>query len=165
MYEVGETICLWQEKIVPGTEENPGSVMVLKEVLVTITGTKTGVPYEFSGEPASGTSIRGIGDDGKVYEKHWDFWPESQTCGFQDQWSVRNDGEGDDPFWAPKEAVHTHNQLQGFNKENGSNIRRLDKNGNPILPKGDVVYCEEHDDYRHRGGSCFHCLIEEMKKA
>lgn len=157
-YEVGKTICLWQEKI----DFEKRVVTVLKEVLVKITETKTGVLGEFSGKPVSGTSLKGVGDDGKEYEKHWDSWPESQTNCFTDQWSVRDDGEGDDHFWFPKEAVHAYNSLRRANEKASNNIVRVDTLGQPIVPKGDVTYCNKHDEYRHEGQKCLGCLIEKV---
>lgn len=154
-YEVGQVVCLWQEEL------RPGRVTVLKEVLVTITGVKTGVPGEFSRRPVSMHSLRGIGDDGKPYEKHWDSWPESQTNDFLGQWTFRDDGEGDDRFWIPMEAVHAYNTLNAFKKHFPNEpVVRLDKSDKPIVPKGDVEYCEKHDDYRHKGSQCFWCILE-----
>ena len=66
-YKVGQKICLWQEDVDPNT----GTVTILKEVIVTITETKTGVPSEHSGQPSSRQSLKGVGDDGKTYRKHW----------------------------------------------------------------------------------------------
>jgi len=141
-------------------------VTVLKEVLVTITEVKTGVPGFFSLKPVSMHSLRGIGDDGKLYEKHWVNWPESQTNDYLGQWSIRDDGEGDDRFWIPKEAVHAHNMLSDLKKQfPNEKIVRLDKSGQPIVPKGDVEYCEKHDDYRHKGSKCFECAIENQDSA
>ena len=154
-YEVGQVVCLWQEEL------RPGKVTVLKEVLVTITGVKTGVPGFFSLKPVSMQSLRGIGDDCKLYEKHWVNWPESQTNDYLGQWSSRDDGEGDDRFWIPKEAVHAYNTLNDLKKRfPDEQIVRLDKSGQPIVPKGDVEYCEKHDDYRHKGSQCFWCILE-----
>jgi hypothetical protein len=155
-YEVGKVVCLWHEDV------QPGSVTVLKEVLVTITETKTGVPGEWSREPVSSISLRGIGDDGKTYEKHWDSWPESQTNCFTGQWSTRDDAEG---VWVPKEAVHAHGALRRHNEQYPSKqLTRKDRNGQPILPKGDVTYCEKHDEYDHLGSECLLCSLDARKK-
>lgn len=154
--EVGHVMCLWHEDV------KPEGVTVLKEVLVTITETKTGVPGEFSRNPVSSQSLRGIGDDGKTYEKHWESWPESQTNCFTTQWSMRDDGEGDNPFWIPKEAVHAYDELRRAKEQHPElKLERRDKNGQPVLPKGDVVHCAEHDEYTHKGTTCFSCHVAE----
>jgi hypothetical protein len=155
-YVIGQKVCLWQEDIRHGM-----GVVVLKEVIVTVTEIKTGVPGHWSRTPVSSQSLRGIGDDGKVYEKHWESWPESQTNCFTDQWSMRDDGEGDDPYWTPKEAVYAYNDLSRYNSGREVNVLvRTDVNGNSILPKGDFVHCAVHDLYGHSGQCCFKCLIE-----
>jgi len=157
IYAVGSKVCLWQEKMADG------KVTVLKEVIVTITERKTGVPGEFSRKPVSSKSLRGIGDDGKVYEKHWESWPESQTDCFTDRWSMRDDGEGEYRFWAPKEAVHSHTHLKlALEAHPGLKLVRVDKDGQPIVPKGDVVYCTEHDEYAHVGTECWQCYFGKL---
>ena len=158
-YEIGQAICLWQEIV----DFENGVVTVMKEVLVKITETKTGVPGEFSNKPVDMTSLKGVGDDGKEYTKHWDYWPESQTNSFIDQWDCRDDGEGDDKFWFPKEATHAHNDLCRTNKKLEKKMVRVDVNCKPIVPKGDVDHCEQHDYYSHKGGKCFGCLMEKVK--
>lgn len=161
MYEVNDKICLWQIKIVLGSTE----VRVVKEVMVTITETKTGVPGEFSGHPAPFESLRGLGNDGKVYEKHWDFWPESQACDFTTQWTIREDGEGEglEIFWAPAEATHVYNELASRRKGTPE-FTLIDKDGASILPKGDFDYCLEHDSYWSRRIECFWCHVENISK-
>ncbi len=157
--EVGHVMCLWQEDV------KPDGVTVLKKVLVTITETKIGVPGEYSREPVSSQSLRGIGDDGKTYEKHWNSWPES-VINCLATWTRRNDGEGDDPFWIPKEAVHAYGDLRLANRQHPElKLERRDKNGQPILPRGDVVYCKEHDEYTHNGSTCFLCHVAKMEAA
>ena len=139
--------------------------MVQKEILVTITETKTGVLGEWSQKPVALTSLRGIGDDGKTYEKHWEYWPESQTRDFIGQWSMRDDGEDADKYWTPKEAIYAYNELRSANKRNKKKLVRTDCNGNTITPKGDIIYCEKHDEYNHQGDTCFHCYMESRKIA
>jgi hypothetical protein len=130
-------------------------------VPVTITETKTGTPSDFSRRPVNQQSLKGIGNDGKLYEKHWDYWPESQTNDFMDCWSLRDDGAGSQQFWTPKEAVHAYNNLQRFKKQNkdAGELVRLDVQGQQIMPKGDIVFCKEHDRYYYQGGNCIHCLV------
>lgn len=165
-HKIGQKICLWQEEVYRET----GLVTVLKEVVVTLTEIKTGVPGEFSETPTNLESLRGVGDDGKVYEKHWYYWPESQTNDFIDRWSLREDEDGDGRivFWSPVEAVYAHNRLADHNRKHGEEhgvLRRVDKAGNAILPKGDVVHCEKHDEYHYPDSKCFRCFLEEHKKA
>lgn len=157
MFHVGQKVCLWQEEI------ETGKVTVLKEVIVTVEEIKTGVLGEFSEKPSTLQSLRGIGDDGQEYQKHWRYWPESQTQDFNDRWSMRDDGEGEFSFWVPKEAVHAYNDLSRFNREHGHGITRLDKAGNPILPKGDVDHCVEHDFYSHKDTRCWYCYVASRK--
>lgn len=157
MIQKGHKICLWKEEIFND------KVVVVKEVIVTITDIKTGVPGEWSNEPTNRQSLRGLGDDGKIYEKHWDYWPESQTDDFMDQWSMRED-DGD--VWVPQEAAHLHNKLNNHNRRHGDThpLKRVDLQGNPILPKGDLTRCEAHDEYLLPGRKCFKCLLERSKK-
>jgi hypothetical protein len=158
-YSIGQKICLWQEHV------RLGAVIVLKEVIVTITEIKTGVLGEYSMRPASSQSLRGIGDDGKTYEKHWDVWPESQTNDFIGQWSPRLDGEGEHHFWIPQEAVYAYDSLRRHNERFGQThgvIKRTDINEAEVLPKGDFSYCKEHEYYSPLGNHCFHCMLEGM---
>lgn len=159
MYEVGQTVCLWQEQV----DFKAAIVTVLKEVLVKITETKTGVLGEFSNMPVDMQSLKGVGDDGKEYTKHWDMWPESQSNLFIDQWDCRDDGEGDNPIWFPKEATHAHNDLNRANKKLEKKIVRVDTAGQSIVPKGSVDLCEKHDYYSHKGSECFECLMDKVR--
>ncbi len=161
-HKTGQKICLWQEKV----DRETGLVTVLKEVVVTLTEIKTGVPGEFSETPTNLESLRGVGDDGKVYEKHWDYWPESQTDDFIDRWSMREDGLGESNFWSPVEAVYAHNRLADHNRKHGEKhgvLHRVDQAGNAILPKGDIVHCEKHDEYHYPDSKCLRCFLEERK--
>jgi hypothetical protein len=158
--EIGDKICLWQEEF----DFKAKAIKVLKEVIVTITETKVDVPGEFSGKPCTYQSLRGIGDDAKEYEKHWDYWPEAQTRTFTDVWSMRDDGIGKKKVWIPKEAVHAYGELVRVNKKlkvNEQLVRIYADNTNAI-PKGDVTYCEKHDEYTHKGQDCFYCLVEKQ---
>ena len=161
MYIVGQKVCLWQEVV------TAGQVLVLKEVIVTITETKTGVFGRWSQKPVTQMSLRGLGDDGKVYEKHWESWPESQTNDLISQWSMRDDGVGGvvTKYWTPKEAVYAHNELRSVNKRLEKKLVRIDINGNTLVPKGDIVHCAKHDEYNHQGDTCFSCYIESQKIA
>lgn len=153
MYNIDQKVCLWQIQAIPGSRQ----IVVLKEVIVTITEMKTGAPGEHSREPSSLQSLRGIGDDGNLYEKHWEEWPESQTNDFQSQWNMRDDGvgEGVEQYWIPMEAVYVYNS---FSKVKAEGCKLIDINSADILPKGDISYCEEHDRYTHgKGTTCFFC--------
>jgi hypothetical protein len=130
----------------------------LKEVIVTITEIKVGVPGQFSQTPSPSQSLKGQGNDGKVYEKHWEFWPESQTMDYITQWTLRDDGVGREPFWVPHEAIYVYDAVR-------EGMRIIDQQGNDIRPKGDFVYCREHNSYAHTGGRCIHCIIAERKAA
>ncbi len=156
MIKKGHKVCLWKEEI------RNRNVVVVKEVVVTITDTKTGVPGEWSNEPTSHQSLRGLGDDGKVYEKHWEEWPESQTD-TSGMWSMRED---DGEVWIPQEAAHLHNKLNDHNRKHvGLYLKRVDLQGNPILPKGDLTRCEAHDEYLLPGRNCFQCLLGRSRRA
>lgn len=152
MYQVNQKVCLWQTNIVPGSNQ----ITVVKEVIVTITEIKTGVPGEYSGKPVSHQSLRGVGDDGKTYEKHWDQWPESQTNDFLSSWTHRDDGVSinGNNSWTPYEAVHGYNIVSRVSKKR---VKLIDLTGVEIKPKGDVVYCEKHDCYNHAGVDCIYC--------
>ncbi|MFA6445819.1 MAG: hypothetical protein WCW14_01035 [Candidatus Paceibacterota bacterium] len=140
--------------------------VVLKEVMVTITETKTGVPGEFSREPSCGLSLKGIGDDGKVYEKHWESWPESQTNCFTGEWSLRDDGDKsvDHGFWSPKEAVYVWDKVLRHNTKYPDKKVTLIKEGFTPIPKGHVTYCSTHDHYQHPDQPCHFCIMEMMQK-
>ncbi|GEM_PF-3275603 len=159
IYAIGQNICLWQVRQEFGSAE----LCVLKEVIVTITEIKTGAPGEFSGNPVSSQSLRGIGDDGKIYEKHWNSWPESQTRDFVDQWSIRDDGEGIQRFWIPKEAIHVYDAASC--RKGPSEFILINQSGAAIKPKGDVVYCEEHDRYSYKDNTCFWCYAAMLDVA
>ncbi|MCB9814860.1 hypothetical protein H6784_05645 [Candidatus Nomurabacteria bacterium] len=159
-YAIGKEVCLWQERV------EAGKVTVLKEVIVRITEIKTGVPGEFSRNPQMSQSLRGIGDDGNVYEKHWNYWPEAQIRCFDTQWSMRDDGAGEHNFWIPKEAVYAYNELKYFVKHccDSDTIVRVDTKGQPIIPKGDCTYCEKHDEFHYSWQECFRCSMENRQK-
>jgi hypothetical protein len=162
-YQVGQKICLWQVGYRNQPTESP-ALHILKEVIVTITETKIGVPGEFSQEPVSSQSLRGLGDDGKTYEKHWDSWPESQTNCFTDSWSMRDDGAGGEQFWTPMEAVYVYDAVSRHSKHSGDTIKIvIGASSEEVKPKGDISYCAEHDRYWHRGTNCLFC--EHSKKA
>ncbi|OGF61166.1 hypothetical protein A2662_03365 [Candidatus Giovannonibacteria bacterium RIFCSPHIGHO2_01_FULL_45_33] len=163
-YSVGQKVCLWQiqyEKQFDSIFLNSVKLHVLKEVIVTISEIKTGVFGEFSNKSVSAQSLRGVGEDGNFYEKHWESWPESQLQDFIDSWSIRDDGNGDSRFWIPKEAVYVYNSVS---RQNGPNALTLvGDSGITIEPKGDVVYCEKHDRYSHRDNKCFFCRVPKQE--
>ena len=156
-YAIGQKVCLWQIKV------SCGEIRVLKEIIVTITDMKTGVPGQWSREPMSLQSLRGLGNDGQLYEKHWNSWPEAQTRDFIEQWSPHKEGEN---YWIPQEAVYVYDTVSRNNKlqsQFSGEIRLVDQTGQLIKPKGDVVYCEEHDRYSHAGDECFWCHIAKQQ--
>lgn len=153
MYKLGQKVCLWQTNIVPGSYQ----ITVVKEVIVAITEIKTGVPGEHTGNPSTLQSLRGVGDDGKTYEKHWNVWPESQTNDFSSSWSMRDDSTVGNHYWIPAEAVYLYD-VKRESKSNGKIVSLVDQNGADIKPKGDVVYCERHDSYNHAGNPCPFCI-------
>lgn len=155
MYKLGQKVCLWQTKIVPGSNQ----ITVIKEVIVEIAGIKTEVPSAHSRSPVNLQSLRGIGEDGKIYEKHWDVWPESQMRDYVECWSARDDATIDtgNRHWIPVEAVYVYDARQQSRRYRKA-VRIVDGNEDDIKPKGDVVYCERHDQYDHVGNSCVFCL-------
>ena len=160
MYNVGQRVNLWNVEI----DTEARRTRILKSVIVTITDIKTGVPGDYSRRPSSFASLRGLGDDGKVYEKHWDYWPESQTNCFLGSWSPRADGVKRD-FWIPQEAASAYNSFVHEGKHKFNMVDRIvDADGNDIIPQGDVAYCVLHDEYFHNGSHCSACLLEEMRK-
>lgn len=159
-YRVGQKINLWQTEV--SLEER--LTRVHRSVVVTITEVKTGTPGEFSGKPVSLQSLRGLGDDGQIYEKHWDHWPESQTNDFASQWSRCEQWD-----WAlPREAAHAYNEFVREGKQKYNMVDRIvGPDGNDIVPQGDVERCEVHDQYHHVGDEmkCFVCFLEKRKTA
>lgn len=162
MYSVGQKICLWDVKY----DDSTNSVRVTREVLVTITETKTGTLGEFSGEPVSSQSLRGITEDGRQFEKHWDSWPESQMNDFSTSWSFQEEADG--AFWVPIEAVHAYNNVSRARKDNPG-LMLLDADGRFVVPKGDkVVYCRKHDRYSYENEkreACFFCFAEQNRSS
>ena len=149
MYEIGQKICLWQMgKMVEK------KITILKEVIVTITESKAGTPLEFSQTPAKSQSLRGIGDDGLLYEKHWNIWPESPGITFDSEWTTRDDGNGENPHWDPYEAFTFYNSLN-------RTFTIVYSNGEKAVPKADIAHCEKHDQYFDINGECFVCWIKE----
>ncbi len=153
MYKLGQKVCLWQSSIVPGSRQ----ITVVKEVIVTITEIRTGVPGEHTGNPSILQSLRGVGNDGKTYEKHWNVWPESQTSDFSSSWSMRDDSTLSNRYWIPVEAVYLYD-VKSTSRSSGKTASLVDQNGADIVPKGDVVYCELHDCYSHAGNHCAFCI-------
>ncbi|MBI3074717.1 MAG: hypothetical protein HYY92_00690 [Parcubacteria group bacterium] len=161
-FTIGQKVCLWQIEL--GIERRRGKdfdeLRILKEVIVTVTEIKTGVLGEWTRKPVSSQSLRGIGDDGKTYEKHWGSWPESQTNDFLGQWSMRDDGDGGESqrFWIPGEAVDVYNAVSRENRRIARiKLALVNTASEAVKPKGDIIYCEAHDHYEHAGTPCFHC--------
>jgi len=157
LYRIGQHICLW----FIDTLSNPGVIRVTKEVMVTITEEKTGVPGEISGKPIESQSLRGIADDGTIFEKHWESWPESQTSDYISQWSADNRTGWDIPF----EAFRLYNEFLRGKKRN-SNLQLIGPDGNEIKPKGDnLFHCEKHDRYEldESTRECFYCRMENRR--
>lgn len=157
-HQPGRKICLWQVRVKSASE-----VIVSREVIVTITEVKTRVPAEFSRRPVPFESLRGTGDDGKVYEKHWKFWPEVGSCDLNGYWTERTDG----PLarrWVPVEAVYLYNEMSSRSIR-GQRVALVDEAGEPVMmPKGDVDYCMEHDSYSHAGFDCPLCQVNDLAK-
>jgi hypothetical protein len=157
MYYQGMKVCLWEIK------HQSGTLVVLDEVVVEIIETKTGALGEWSKTPTNSQSLRARSEDGREFFKHWERWPESQTCDFLGQWSLRDDSKGDkgDPFWAPHEAVYVVNQINHENKRRKNRseeeIKLFRHDGTEAIPSGDIGLCEEHNEYFHKGQSCFYC--------
>lgn len=163
MYAIGQKVCLWQ--IAHSNQPTiPPTIHIFKEVIVTITEIKNGVPGEFSRKPVSSQSLRGIGDDGKTYEKHWESWPESQTNDFIEQWSMREDGADGERFWTPHEAIYVYDAVSRHQKhEGGERIKIVGfPSGEEMKPEGDITYCQEHDRYWHKGVECFFCRTRKI---
>lgn len=154
MYVVGQKVRLW------GIKVSPGLIEVTRDVTVTITEIKTGVPGEFSRTPSRSQSLKAVAENGTVYEKHWESWPESQTNTFQGVWSHRKD---DGEYWIPREAVSAYNEFTLFMRDRkDSNVRYVGLDGNPITPAGEgVVRCEVHNHYMFAHDStCFWCAVD-----
>lgn len=160
MYSVGQKVCLWNYKY----DEFSNSVRVTREVLVTITEAKTGVLGQFSEKPVNSQSLRGVAEDGRLFEKHWDSWPESQTHGFDETWSYHEDADGQ--FWIPTEAIYLYDSVSRARKENPG-LMLLDMDGRFVVPKGDkIVYCRKHDRYSYENEkreACFLCFAEQHR--
>jgi hypothetical protein len=160
-YRVGQKVNLWQTEVLPKER----LTRVHNSVIVTITEVKTGVPGHWSRTPTSHQSLRGVGDDGRIYEKHWESWPESQTNDFLTQWSPCEHWD-----WAmPREAVQAYNDFVYFGKQKHNVVDRIvGPDGNDIVPQGDVERCETHDQYYHAGDDgdtkCFVCFLEKIRR-
>ncbi len=156
MYKIGQRVCLWEEKILPYR------VLVTKEIMVTITEIKVGVPLANTGVPTSNIGLKGVDDSGNQYEKHWNVWPidDNNVC------------NGGVHFWTKvtsdsvveqlNEAVHAYNELRICNHMSVMDRDRVDSNAQPILPKGEVAYCSAHDEYFYNRGSCALCQVRKV---
>ncbi|MES2986204.1 MAG: hypothetical protein V4686_03725 [Patescibacteria group bacterium] len=153
-YKIGQIICLWE--LVP-PYGNP--IIVVREILVTITNIHENVLGKESKCPA-GIGLKGIGNDGKVYEKHWDTWPDDQM---QPDifWTWREDGTmlPQPSLWLPFEAVLYYSWVF---RRNSGNIKIVDKDSNPIEPKGDLEKCSTHGTFYYPGAECISCKSAKM---
>lgn len=179
-YHKGQRFCLWQVDL------QNHKALVLKEIMVTITEIKTdvpgrltdistGVPGDLTGTYTPFESLRALGYDGKVYAKHWDFWPVYKSPWTHTDtscWSARDDGEGGNKLWTPYEAIHYHNYnvehniLHGYWNGYSNMYTELVglTPGSPVLPKGDVLRCEKHNHYYYPGGQCKRCAYESSEE-
>jgi hypothetical protein len=140
-YHVGQTVCLWNA-IYDSKRKN---FRVIREVLVVITDVKTGVRIDDSDRVTSHQSLKGVDENGKVYEKHWNLWPERGKQDFSTRWS--RVFERDDSVWVPVESIHAYNNIS-HGKERGTNISLVDNRGVQVKPKGDnIVFCWMHNRY------------------
>lgn len=161
MFKVGQKVNLWQIEVLLRER----LTRVHRSVVVTITEVKTGTPGEFSGTPTMLQSLRGIGDDGLVYEKHWNHWPESQTNDFATQWSPCEHWD-----WAsPHEAIYAYNSFVREGKQKYNMVDRIvGPDGKDIIPQGGVERCKIHDQYYHAGDDgemrCFVCFLEKIRR-
>lgn len=158
---MGMRVNLWQV----GRNARPGwprfALPILKDILVTVTEIKTGTPGNISGKKASFQSLRGMGDDGIVYEKHWDHWPENIGESCVDSWTARADGAYEETFWTPKEATYVYNVSRTF-KDDGVSL--IGDHGRILMrPRGHINYCKTHDEY-WPGGLCFSCQSQSRKQ-
>ena len=156
---VGKQICLWRAE----QKQKEHAIRVIKEVIVTIAEEKIGVPGQYSRILSRFASYRGLGNDGRTYEKHWSVWPESSQSGdFLYQWTLRTDGgsRGRSNIWIPLEAVYLYNSKISRRMGETEHFIIVDMSGNEIKPKGDVVYCGVHDRYSFTGDECEACAHE-----
>lgn len=159
-YRVGQKVNLWQVEVFPDER----IVRVLRSVIVTITDVKTGVPGHWSRTPSSQQSLRGLGDDGHTYEKHWESWPESQTRDFSDQWTHCEHWDWE----APREATDAYNSFVREGKRKYNLVDRIvGPDGKDIIPGGDTEHCTTHDLYRNAGDTfgCIDCRLGKIKTA
>lgn len=155
-YAPNQKICLWKVEIV-----RESTLMVIKEVIVTITEVKSGVIGEISGKPVPFQSVLGVGDDSQVYEKHWLWWPESPVdCDFDSQWTDHVDCVTE-KVWTPVEAVYIYNEIASSRCARGA-LSLFDTQGLPIVPKGDVQFCTEHDEFVHYREMCSWCCMDNL---
>lgn len=157
-YKVGLRICLWQIDKPLFTNR----LVVVKEVIVTLNGVKTGVPTQVEGVPSTYLSLRGVGDDGQLYEKHWDRWPDALCADPLSLWSARDDGV-DGQVWMPREAFQLYNLFASQRRMNLRAFVLEGLKGLEAIPKGDLVHCEAHDDYSLPGDPCLSCLGDAQR--
>jgi len=151
VYKVGAKICLWQ------IVKNLTDVIVCKEVVVTVIGTKDSI---LRGELPQ--SLRALGAQGEEYKKFWDNATAKSTHDQLYAWSERDDGELPRKIWTPIEAVSIYNQyVSHFEGNTGWKI--LSRFGKEMIPKGDIVYCVEHDQYTPLGNECLMCTVRNLQ--
>ncbi len=142
LLKVGDRISLWLVDFFT----TPGTIQITREILVSITEEKTGAPRQFSREPSSFQSLKGIGDDGRLYEKHWESWPESQNADFTERWSQSYENNS---LVTPFEAYRIYNDVARVNRVKQA-LRLLGPDGSAIKPNGDkLAHCKTHDMYSY----------------
>lgn len=149
VFKPGDKVCLWEVK----SELLEGRITILKEVVVTIMETKTGV----EGLPKNYQSLRAMTEDGQYYDKHWRYWPGTVVkLNEKHHWSGCLSGGSEGGKWIPQESVSVYNNAPK------DRVKIVDISGKPIFPK-EAKFCQQHGVYYYPDDDT-HIICNKDKK-
>lgn len=138
-HSVSDKICLWQILL------KGNLVLVMREVIVTIS--------EVSDNLGLPQSLRAVDPStGYVYIKTTETMSLNRGLHRFHRWSHEKDR------WSSIEAVAVYNaHISTFEGSTGYKLLHK-QTREEILPKGDVSYCKEHDQYVYARNECLLCV-------
>jgi len=149
-HTVGEKICLWQ------IAKISADVFVVREVVVRITN----VVYN----PFLPQDLTAVDVTKSLYTKTLEVARKNRSQYQFYTWCQREDGEAPRKIWSPIEAVAVYNAVISTFEGGQTGYKLLDhKTYKSMIPKGDVRYCEEHDQYVYAGNTCLMCVTKLVR--
>jgi hypothetical protein len=150
-HSVGQKICLWQ------IAKIGADVLVVREVVVRIT--------EVVDNPFLTQNLTAIDQKTEsIYVKTLEVAKMNRSQYQFYTWCERDDGELPRNIWSPIEAVAVYNTVISTFEGAPTGFRLLDhKTYESVIPKGDVRYCEEHDQYVYVGNTCLMCATKLVR--